>query len=329
MIETRAAMLGSPADTKIEVLDARGEPVPHLLLQATKDSWVALRSKDSNESGIRLGQFTEMDLNDYMYFNGEVLKISRMARGPDSDMFYYTRAGVRRAWFGSSPTAHGLDELCYVVEPKAPGSKIVPNGLPVFTLNYANDDDGERQLGKDSRLLFTAPATGRYLVRVTDSRGWSGDRFAYRLILREPAPDFTASLTATGADKLPAGSGLQFVVNADRQDGFEGDVRVDFRGAPEGYFVSTPVIVQRDHLTATGCLYARDGVKAGEGGFLRDANHGQRRSRGARRFSFPQCLPRDHRGRAAETGAFSGTGRRGQTRRRREDGARSTAAGGD
>ena len=50
-----------------------------------------------------------------------------------------------------------------------------PNGLPVFTLNYTNDDDGERLLGSDSRLIFTAPAKARYLVRVSDTRGWSGD----------------------------------------------------------------------------------------------------------------------------------------------------------
>ncbi len=88
MIETRAAMLGSPADTKIEVLDAKGAPVPRVLLQATKDSWLTLRSTDSNSAGIRLGQFAEMELNDYMYFNGEVLKIFRLARGPDADMVY-------------------------------------------------------------------------------------------------------------------------------------------------------------------------------------------------------------------------------------------------
>ncbi len=186
VIETRAAMMGSPADTKIEVLDANGEPVPHLLLQATKDSWLTLRSTDSASSGIRLGQFSEMELNDYMYFNGEVLKIFRLARGPDADMVFYTRDGKRRAVFNSNPSGHGLDEPCYVVEPKPPGTKIVPNGLPVFTLYYANDDDGERQLGKDSRLLFTAPAKGRYMVRVSDTRGWSGERFAYRLILRPP-----------------------------------------------------------------------------------------------------------------------------------------------
>ncbi len=267
VIETRAAAMGSPADTKIEVLDAKGEPVPHLLLQATKDSWLTLRSTDSATSNIRLGQFSEMELNDYMYFNGEVLKIFRLARGPDADMTYYTREGKRRTSFNSSPAGHGLDEPCYVVEPKPPGAKLTPNGLPVFTLYYANDDDGERELGKDSRLIFTAPAKGRYLVRVTDTRGWSGERYAYRLILRPPALDFSATVAAKGADALPAGSGVQFVIKTDRKDGFDADVRVDITGVPAGFFVSSPVIVQAGHLTATGVLYARPDAKPGPADF--------------------------------------------------------------
>nr|MDQ3624219.1 hypothetical protein [Verrucomicrobiota bacterium] len=267
VIETRAATMGSPADTKIEVLDAQGEPVPHLLLHATKDSWITLRSEDADDPAVRLGQFDEMELNDFMYFNGEVLKIFRLARGPDSDMVYYTRDGVRRSWFFSSPAGHGLDEPCYVVEPKPVGTKIIPNGLPLFTLNYANDDDGERQLDRDSRLIFTAPAQGRYLVRVSDTRGWSGERFAYRLILRKPQPDFTATLVATGANSVPAGSGVQFVVKADRRDGFEGDVRVEITGTPEGFFVSTPIVVQAGHLSASGSLYALPNAKGGKADF--------------------------------------------------------------
>ncbi|MEI9896249.1 MAG: c-type cytochrome domain-containing protein [Chthoniobacter sp.] len=263
VIETRAAMLGSPADTKIEVLDAKGEPVPQVLLQATKDSWLTLRSTDATSAGIRLGQFMEMELNDYMYFNGEVVKIFRLARGPDADMIYYTRGGVRRAYFNTSAAGHGLDEPCYVVEPKPIGSKIVPNGLPVFTLNYANDDDSERTLGRDSRLIFTAPAKGRYLVRVTDTRGWSGERFAYRLIVRPLEPDFTAALAAKGTMNIPAGSGEQIVVKVDRKDGWDGDVRVDVTGVPPGFFVTTPIVVEAGHLTATGSIYALPEAKQG------------------------------------------------------------------
>ncbi len=239
VIETRAAMLGSPADTKIEVLDSKGDPVPEVVLQATKDSWLTLRSADSASAGIRLGQFREMELNDYMYFNGEVVKINRLARGPDDDMVFYTRNGIRRAYFNTSSAGHGLDEPCYVVEPKPVGTTIVPNGLPVFTINYVNDDDSERELGKDSRLYFTAPTKGRYLVRVTDTRGWSGERFAYRLMIRPPELDYAATIATKGEVRIPAGSGEQFVVKVERKDGWDGDVRVDVSGVPPGFFVST------------------------------------------------------------------------------------------
>jgi hypothetical protein len=267
VIETRAAMLGSPADTKIEVLDAKGEPVPQVILQATKDSYLTLRSADSVSAGIRLGQFREMALNDYMYFNGEVVKITRLARGPDDDMLFYTRNGIRRAYFNTSAAGHGLDEPCYVVEAKPVGSTIVPNGLPVFTLNYVNDDDSDRELGKDSRLLFTAPVKGKYLVRVSDTRGWSGERFAYRLIVRAPEPDFVTTIGTKGEPRIAEGSGEQFVVKVDRTDGWEGDVRLDVNGVPPGFFVSSPVVVQAGHLTATGTIFALPEAKAGAADF--------------------------------------------------------------
>lgn len=263
VIETLAAMAGSPADTKIEVLDLKRQPVPMMNMQATKDSWLTLRSKDANDSAIRLGQFSEMELNDYMYFNGEILKILRLARGPDADTIYYAKNGKRRAYFNTSPAAHGLDDVCYVVEPKPMGARIVPNGLPVFTVNYANDDDGERELGRDSRLMFTAPEKGSYLVRVSDTRGWSGERFAYRLVVRAPRQDYLAKLKTASEINVPAGSGVQFAITADREDGFEGDVRVDVSGVPEGFFISTPIVVQAGHLDAAGCLYALPDTKPG------------------------------------------------------------------
>ncbi len=267
VIETRAAMLGSPADTKIEVLDAKGQPVPQLLLQATRDSWITLRSEDANDPAIRLGQFDEMDLNDYMYFNGEVLRIFRLARGPDSDMIYFTRGNMRRAWFNTSPAGHGLDEPCYVVEPKPIGSKIVPNGLPTFTLHYTNDDDSERQLGRDSRLIFTAPEKGAYLLRITDTRGWSGERNAYRLIVRKPVQDFSVALETKGLDAIPSGTGVQFVVRAERMDGFDGAIKVEVSGIPAGFFVTSPIVIEPGHLSAAGTLFADTSVPAGPADF--------------------------------------------------------------
>ncbi len=267
VIETRAAMFGSPVDTKVEVLDPEDHPVPQLLLQATRDSWITFRSEDANDSAIRLGQFDEMNLNDYMYFNGEVLRIFRLARGPDSDMVYFSRGNMRRSWFYTSPAGHGLEEPCYVVEPKPVGSKIVPNGLPTFTLHYANDDDSERQIGRDSRLIFTSPAKGAYLIRVTDTRGWSGERYAYRLIVRPPEPDFSAALETKGMEALPSGAGVQFVVRVDRRDGFEGAIRVDIDNAPADFLVSSPIMVEAGHLSAAGCLFAHPSAPQGPADF--------------------------------------------------------------
>lgn len=263
VLETRAAMEGSPADTKIEVLDAKGVPVPMMKMQATKDSSITLRSEDANDPAIRLFQFAEMALNDYMYYNGEVLKIFRLARGPDADMVYYSNGGKRRDYFNTSPAGHGLDEACYVVEPKRLDERIVPNGLPIFTLNYTNDDDGDRVLGSDSRLIFTAPETARYLVRVSDTRGWSGPRFAYRLIARAPQPDYSVQLLAKSVKSIPANSGAEFGLKVERADGWDGDVRVDVSDVPPGFFVSTPLVVQAGHLNAAGSVFAYADTKPG------------------------------------------------------------------
>jgi hypothetical protein len=151
--------------------------------------------------------------------------------------------------------AHPLDEPAHVVEPHPPGAKLVANGLPVFKLAYANDDDGERKLGTDSRVNFSPPADGSYLVRVTESKGFGGDRYAYRLIVREAKPDFTPSLTGAN-QSIPRGAGRSFSVKVDRADGFEGAVRVEVSGMPKGWLAATPLVVEAGHVEATGTLFA-------------------------------------------------------------------------
>ncbi len=254
VIETMASRRGSPADTKIEVLHADGRPVERLWLQAVRDSSVTFRGIDSNNPDVRLVNWEEMELNQFLYFGGEVARLFRAPRGPDAGFLLYNRGG-RLAYFDTSPVAHPLDEPAYIIEPHPPGAQFVPNGLPLFKLTYANDDDGERKLGTDSRVNFTPPADGSYLVRVTESKGFSGDRYAYRLIVREAKPDFTATLT--GANQtIPRGSGRNFSVKLDRADGFTGAVRVDVSGMPKGWFASTPLVVEAGHFEADGTIFA-------------------------------------------------------------------------
>ena len=258
-IETEAARRGSPVDTKIAVLWPDGRPVERLLMQAVRDSAITFRAIDSAVADVRVDNWREMELNELMWMQGEVTKIFRMPEGPDSGFAYYANAGKRIAYFDTSATAHAVDEPCYIVEPHPPGTKLVANGLPVFTLHYENDDDGTRNAGSDSRLLFTAPEDGDFTVRVRDSRGGAGERFIYRLIVREARPDFAVKFSeAAGA--VNVGSGAAFTLTADRKDGFDGDIICEITGVPPGWHVTSPLVIQAGHLQAKGTVSALPGA---------------------------------------------------------------------
>ena len=147
IIETVAAQSGSPADTAIDVLHPNGEPVERVLLRAVRDSSITFRPIDSTQDQVRVTNWEEMQLNQYMYLAGEVTKLFRMPQGPDSAFLFYKSAGKRRLYFDTSATIHALDEPVYIVEPYAPGTRLIDNGLPVFPVYYSNDDDAERKLG--------------------------------------------------------------------------------------------------------------------------------------------------------------------------------------
>ena len=226
-----------------------------------------------------------MELNQLVFMNGEVAKILRMPEGPDGGFAFYATSEKRTAYFDTTATAHALDEPCYIIEPHPPGTRLTANGLPVFTLFFENDDDGDRKLGTDSRILFTAPADGAFIVRVTDSRGVGGERNVYRLIVREAAPDFTIRLDGAGAT-VNAGSGQEFTVVADRRDGFDENITVEIAGVPAGYKVCTPLVIQAGHNSARGTINALPGaaqlddaawaavkVIAKSGALVRDANN--------------------------------------------------------
>ena len=261
IIETLAAQAGSPADTKLEVLHPDGKPVARLLMQAVRDSYVNFRSVDANNPDIRLQNWEEMELNEFVWLNGDVMKIFRMPRGPDAGCFFYTSSAKRRAYFDTSATAHSLDEPCYIVEPKAVGSKIVANGLPVFTLNYSNDDSGDRETGSDSRLTFTASADGRYVIRVTDTRGRSGGRSVYVLTVREPKPDFSVKLAGMNLTVMP-GASVGFSFRADRKDNFDDPIQINLTGLPAGYWATSPLIIEAGHDLISGSLHAALDAKA-------------------------------------------------------------------
>ncbi|MEX2287842.1 MAG: c-type cytochrome domain-containing protein [Planctomycetaceae bacterium] len=253
ILETAAARDKSPADTKIEVLHADGRPVQRLLLRAVRDSYITFRPINSTQGQVRVQNWEEMKLKQYMYLGGEVCKLFQAPRGPDSGWDFFTSRGMRRCYFDTSGTIHANGEPVYIVEPYLPGTQLVDNGLPVFVLNYVNDDDGQRELGSDSRLTFTAPADGAYLVRVRDVRGFGGDDYKYALTIREPRPDFRPSLGGRNPT-IGAGSAREFSVHVDRIDNFDGDVRFNISGLPPGFQVSSPIVVEAGHAEAQGVV---------------------------------------------------------------------------
>ena len=117
---------------------------------------------NSEQRGVRLANWEEMLLNEYVYLSGDVIKLFQQRRGPDADAQFYPENGNRFAFFETTSRAHTLGEPAYLVVPYAVGTELPNNGLPVFTLYYENDDDSQRKLGKDSRLTFVAPADGTY-----------------------------------------------------------------------------------------------------------------------------------------------------------------------
>lgn len=252
-----AARSGSSLDSRIEVLHADGQPVEQVVLQAVRDSWFTFRGKDSDTSDdFRLQNWREMELNEYLYANGEVVRLWLYPRGPDSGFKVYPGAGKRHTAFATTALTHALNEPCYIVEPHPSGSEPVPNGLPVYRLPYENDDDPTRQWGRDSLLLFDAPRDGEYLARVTDVRGFGGEtNFHYTLSIRERRPDFTVAVGGKNP-KISPGSGREITFTATRLEGFDGPIRIDMTNLPDGFTASTPVEIEAEQHSAIAVLYA-------------------------------------------------------------------------
>jgi DNA-binding beta-propeller fold protein YncE len=254
IIETNAARRSSPIDTRIEVLDIEGRPIPRVLLQATRASAINFRGIDAQVADVRVDNWEEMELNEYLYLGGEVARLFRMPQGPDSGFLLYERGGSRVCYFDTSATAHAVADACYIVQPQPPGTPLANNGLPVFSLSYSNDDDGQRQLGRDSRLSFTAPGDGQYLVRVSDVRGMGGDRYAYRLTIRRPQPDFHIAIGGANPT-IPPGSGRNLTFTADRIDGHDSEVKLEVTGLPPGFAITSPIVIPAGYNTAQASLY--------------------------------------------------------------------------
>jgi hypothetical protein len=254
-IETNARRLGSPLDSYLEILDAAGNPVPRATLRAVAETYCVLRDHDSRSKGIRLQHWEDFQANDLLMLGDEVVMVQLLPLGPDEDVKFFDKGGVRLGYLGTTPEAHAINSFAYKVEVHPPGAKFPPNGMPVVTLNYQNDDGGPG-LGSDSRILFDVPADGRYFVRVRDVRNLGGADFVYRLVIRPRHEDFRISLDPENPN-IPRGGSLPVNVNIDRLDGFNGWVDVRIEGLPEG-ITATSARIGPDMFNAVLTLTASE-----------------------------------------------------------------------
>lgn len=262
VIEVNAARSNAKLDSKLEVLDATGQLVERVALQAVRDSWFTFRGKNSTESDdFRLQNWEEMELDEYVYANGEVVRLWLYPRGPDSGFIVYPGEGSRHTFFGTSAITHSLGEPAWVVRPLAPGAEPEANGLPVMRLFYENDDDSTARLGRDSLIAFTPPADGDYIVRLTDVRGFGAEGnpqdFRYTLTLRPPQPGFTVAVEGKNL-KLGPGGCRELTFRADRLDGFDGPIRVEVDGLPPGFTFHGPIEIEAGQRRARGVIAAAE-----------------------------------------------------------------------
>jgi hypothetical protein len=89
----------------------------------------------------------------------------------------------------------------------------------------------------DSRLVYTFPAAGDYVLRIADVQGNGGPDYAYRLAIGPPHPDYALRITP---DNLRVGQGESTVVKvyAVRLDGLGSEIRLAVRNLPPGFVAS-------------------------------------------------------------------------------------------
>lgn len=256
VVEVHARRLGSPLDSFLEILDAQGRILPRATLRCVAKTYSTFRDNDSASPGIRLEAWSELAMNDYLYIGSELIRIKQLPKNPDDDCQFFQVGGQRIGFLGTTPTHHALGSPMYKVTIHPPGTQFPPNGMPVFTLPYRNDDGGPG-FSKDSRLFFDPPADGEYQIRIGDVRGQGGPDYAYRLTVRPPRPDFKVSFTPTAPSVWKEGA-VPITATAERLDGFEDAIDLELVGLPAGFHAPRTTIPAEETTTAFALFAAAD-----------------------------------------------------------------------
>jgi hypothetical protein len=239
-IDVAAARLGSALDSVLEVLDSQGREIPRATIRCLNETTTTLADRDSRTEGIRLVSTSGLREGDYLMVGDELDRIDFIPDQPDADTILKSMSGLRMAYLGTSPDVHAVNTPVYKAQILPPDAQFPSNGLPVFHLNWRNDDGGPGY-GADSKLDFVAPEEGDYILHLKDVRGMGGPEFAYRLTVREEEPEFRLSSEPVNPN-IPTGGSTTVKVSLDDVRGFDGPIDIEVKGLPPGVTASSATI---------------------------------------------------------------------------------------
>jgi hypothetical protein len=255
-IDVAAARLGSSLDSVIEVLDAQGNPVPRATIRCLNETTTTLADRDSRTDGIRLVSTSGLRQGDFIMVGDELDQIDFIPDQPDADTILKSMGNLRVAYLGTSPDVHAVNTPVYRAQIMAPDAEVPSNGLPVFHLNWRNDDGGPGY-GADSKLDFVAPVDGDYYLRLRDVRNIEGSDFAYRVTLRDESPDFRLSAEPENPN-VPRGGSVPVTVSLDAIQGFDGPIEIGVKGLPQGITAAPATIAAGQTSTVVVLTGASD-----------------------------------------------------------------------
>ncbi|HEY2931131.1 MAG TPA: hypothetical protein VGK99_05245 [Acidobacteriota bacterium] len=124
----------------------------------------------------------------------------------------------------------------------------------------ASNDDAKwpgRPLNRDPLLTYRFKEKGDYFVKVSSPYQRGDPDHVYRLTVRPQQPGFVVSLNSDRAVVARGGSG-KLGISVVRQEGFEGDVRIDVEGLPAGV-TAKPLIIPKEKDSDSLVVEAAEG----------------------------------------------------------------------
>lgn len=116
----------------------------------------------------------------------------------------------------------------------------------------------------DSRIVYTFPAAGDYVLRVKDIQQNGGGQYAYRLLIAPPREDFALRVSPDNP-RLTKGDTTVLTVKALRLDGYSGEIGLGLQNLPPGFVAGEAVIPagqEQTRLTVSAPADAPIGVFA-------------------------------------------------------------------